>query len=116
MEKRLTKKDMFNKIMDICVDNAEIVEFCTHEIELLDRKNSSKGATKVQKENIELKAEIVKALGEIGKPVTISELQASNEKMAMFSNQKLSALLKQLVDAKEVDKTVDKKKSFFSVN
>lgn len=115
MEKRLTKKEMFEKVMAVCADNAEIVEFCTHEIELLNRKNSSKGATKVQKENEELKVEIKNALVEIARPVTISELQAANARMAEFSNQKLSALLKQLVDSNEVAKTTEKKKSFFSV-
>ena len=35
--------------------------------------------------------------------------------MSVFSNQKLSALLKKLVDAGRVIKTVDKKKSYFSV-
>jgi len=35
--------------------------------------------------------------------------------MANYSNQKLSALLKQLVESNQVVKTVDKKKSYFTV-
>ena len=35
--------------------------------------------------------------------------------MANYSNQKLSALLKQLVKENRVVKTVDKKKSYFSI-
>ena len=115
MEKKLTKKDYFKKIMEVCADNENIVAFCEHEIELLEKKNSSKGQTKVQKENEDIKVAIVDALRTIGKAVTITELQASNENMAQYSNQKLSALLKQLVDTNEVVKTTDKKKSFFSV-
>ena len=38
------------------------------------------------------------------------------EDMANYSNQKLSALLRMLVKAGRVVKTVDKKKSYFSVN
>lgn len=114
MEK-LTKKDYFKKIMEVCASDSNIVAFCEHEIELLEKKNSSKGQTKVQKENEDIKASIVNALVEIAKPVTITELQASNETMATYSNQKLSALLKQLVDSKEVIKTTEKKKSYFSV-
>ena len=36
--------------------------------------------------------------------------------MAAYSNQKLSALLRMLVNAGRIVKTVDKKKSYFSVN
>lgn len=115
MEKKLTKKDYFKKIMEVCANDSNIVAFCEHEIELLEKKNSSKGQTKVQKENEDIKIAIVDALRTIGKAVTITELQASNENMAQYSNQKLSALLKQLVDTNEVVKTTDKKKSFFSV-
>ena len=61
--------------------------------------------------------EIIKvALKEIGKAVTITELQNSNEDMAQYSNQKLSALLKQMVESNEVVKTTDKKKSYFSIS
>ena len=59
---------------------------------------------------------IVNALQEIGEPVTISDLQKQNKEMSEYSNQKLSAMLKKLVDnEKTVIKTIDKKKSFFSL-
>ena len=55
-------------------------------------------------------------LGVIGKFVTITELQEQNEEMANYSNQKLSALLKQLVDSNVVARQVDKKKAYFFAN
>ena len=58
---------------------------------------------------------IVSALNEIGRSVTISELQKENAEMAEYSNQKLSAMLKKLVDNGKVTKVVDKKKSYFKV-
>lgn len=115
MEKKLTKKDYFEKIKGVCANNAEIVAFCDHEIELLNRKNSKGGLSKTQVENEGIKDQIIAALATVGKAVTITELQASNENMAQYSNQKLSALLKQLVDSKDVVKTTDKKKSYFSI-
>lgn len=115
MEKKLTKKEYFTMIERICADNADIVAFCEHEIELLNKKNSKSGATKTQKENELIKNSIVEALAEIGKPVTISEFQNANSDMAQYSNQKLSALFKQLVESNIVVKTTDKKKSYFSV-
>ena len=115
MEKRLTKKEYFGIIRGIVEDRQDLVEFIDHELELLNKKSSSKGQTKTQKENEEIKVKIINALTEIARPVTITELQENNEEMAIYSNQKLSALLKQLVDTQQVAKVIDKKKSYFSV-
>lgn len=114
MEK-MTKREMFEMIKGVCANDTRIVEFCEHEIELLNRKSSKNTQTKTQIENESIKVAIVNALNEIGKAVTITELQESNTEMSAYSNQKLSALLKQLVESNEVVKTVDKKKSYFTV-
>ena len=115
MEK-MTKREMFEMIKGVCANDTRIVEFCEHEIELLNRKSSKSTQTKTQIENENIKGAIVNALTEIAKPVTITEMQELNAEMANYSNQKLSALLKQLVENdKKVVKTVDKKKSYFTV-
>lgn len=114
MEK-MTKKEMFEMIKGVCANDIRIVEFCEHEIELLNRKSSKSTQTKTQIENESVKGAIVNALTEIAKPVTITEMQELNTEMANYSNQKLSALLKQLVESNQVVKTVDKKKSYFTV-
>ena len=115
MEK-MTKREMFEMIKGVCANDTRIVEFCEHEIELLNRKSSKSTQTKTQIENESIKGAIVNALTEIAKPVTITEMQELNTEMANYSNQKLSALLKQLVENdKKVVKTVDKKKSYFTV-
>ena len=114
MEK-MTKREMFEMIKGVCANDTRIVEFCEHEIELLNRKSSKNTQTKTQIENESIKVAIVNALNEIGKAVTITELQESNAEMSAYSNQKLSALLKQLVESNEVVKTTDKKKSYFTV-
>ena len=114
MEK-MTKREMFEMIKGVCANDTRIVEFCEHEIELLNRKSSKSTQTKTQIENENIKIDIVNALNEIGRPVTITELQESNAEMSNYSNQKLSALLKQLVESNQVVKTVEKKKSYFTV-
>ena len=111
----MTKKEMFGEILKRVSDNTEMVEFLNHEIELLERKASKSTQTKTQKENEGIKEIILNALTEIGKPVTITELQNANTELAEFSNQKISALLKQLVDSQVVNKMIDKKKSYFTV-
>ena len=119
--KKMTKKETINLLIDVLVGNKEVedmqifVDFLTHERELLEKKSSNSGQTKTQKENELVKEKIVNALGVIGKFVTITELQESNEEMANYSNQKLSALLKQLVDSNVVARQVDKKKAYFKL-
>ena len=115
MEK-MTKKDYFNELKGLVVGNereVELIEFLDRQIELLSRKTSVK--TKTQKENEVLIEKVYEALATVENPVTVTELQAV-EGMGDFSNQKLSALLKKLVDAGRITKTTDKKKSYFSVN
>lgn len=116
--KKITKRDNFNKLLTIreVAEDTQLVEFINHELELLDRKSASHSTAKTanQKANEEIKTKIVDALVQLGKS-TISELQAGSEEMAEYSNQKLSALLKQLVDSKQVVRTMDKKKAYFEV-
>ena len=123
MEKRLTKKDYFEMIKGVCADRADIVDFCNHEIELLSRKNSKSGATKTQKENEIVANMLVEELAKVGKPITITDLMNASEIIKGYTlengnnltNQKISAIFKQLVESQKIVKVVDKKKSYFSV-
>ena len=113
MTNKKTKKDLFLEVREVVAGNEELVAFVDHELELLDKKASTK-STKVNDEQIALMDKIINALNEIGRSVTISELQKENAEMAEYSNQKLSAMLKKLVDNKQVTKIIDKKKSYFT--
>ena len=123
MEKKLTKKDYFEMIKGVCADRADIIDFCNHEIELLTRKNSKGGATKTQKENEVVAEMLIKELAKINRPVTITDLMNSSEIVKNYilengnplSNQKISAIFKQLVENKKIVKVTDKKKSYFSI-
>ena len=123
MEKRLTKKDYFEMIKGVCADRTDIVDFCNHEIELLSRKNSKSGATKTQKENEIVANMLVEELAKIGKPITITDLMNTSETVKNYTlengnnltNQKISAIFKQLVENNRIVKVVDKKKSYFSI-
>jgi hypothetical protein len=123
MEKKMTKKDFYNEIITMATENErqDIVEFCEHEIELLDKKKAS-GKGKVNETmsaNVEL---VYNVLAEIGKS-TPTELIAKGETtlkpiandMGIITTQKVSAYLNKLCDMGRVVKTIDKKKSYFSV-
>ena len=123
MEKRLTKKDYFEMIKGVCADRTDIIEFCNHEIELLSRKNSKGGATKTQKENEIVANMLVEELAKVNKPITITDLMNTSETVKNYvlengnhlTNQKISALFKQLVENNRIVKVTDKKKSYFSI-
>ena len=117
--KKMTKKETINLLIDVLMGNKEVedtqifVDFLIHERELLEKKSSNSGQTKTQKENETIKEKIVKTLRDLGKYVTITEIQNANAELGTYSNQKISALLKQLVDNKEIEKVIDKKKAYF---
>ena len=123
MEKKLTKKDYFEMIKGVCADRTDIIDFCNHEIELLSRKNSKSGATKTQKENEIVANMLVEELAKVGKPITITDLMNTSATIKDYTlengnnltNQKISAIFKQLVESQKIVKVVDKKKSYFSI-
>jgi len=115
MTNKMTQKDFYNEIIALAKanDREDIVEFAEGRIAVLDRKAGNKKPTKTQEENEVLKGVILNTLTAEG--VTVTELQAKSEELSALSNQRVSALLRQLVVNGEVVKTVDKKKSYFSL-
>ena len=124
--KKLTKKDYFAQLREIVIDRPELVAFIDHEVELLTRKNSGNSQTKTQKLNVEITELLLAELAKIGKAITISELLEKSDEIKNYTyvegketkhltNQKISAIFKQLVDTNKLVKTADKKKSYFSI-
>ena len=121
--KKLTKMNKFEMVMEILVngefDNKDLlIEFVQHEMDLLAKKNSTgtvRKPTKTQIENEKYVAMIEEILLDKA-PRTISDIQAENEILAEMTNQKMSALLKKLVDSQKVVKFVEKKKTYFQIN
>ena len=111
----MTKREMFVAIANVAevAANAEMVEFLNHQIELLDARKSGKGLTKTQKANEEVKAVIAEVLAEVEK-ATVTDL-IKDERLDGFTNQKISALLRQMKDKGLVDKTMEGKKAYFSL-
>lgn len=123
--KKLTKKDYFGMIREIVIDNPELVAFIDHEIELLTRKNSKTSQTKVQVENEVIAQMLIQELTKVGTPITITDLMNTSEVIKNYivestgkplTNQKISAIFKQLTESNQIVKVTDKKKSYFSVN
>ena len=121
MANKKTKREFFGELREMVVDNKELVAFIDHEIELLDNKKNSKTTTVTQKENGELKTYIVAFLETTPNQMyTVTELIEKvpefKDREPKLTNQKVSALCKQLVDNNEISKKTDKKKSLFYAN
>ena len=116
MNKKLTKRDHFTALLALAeVQNDQtLVDFINHELELLTKKNSTeRKPTAAQKENEGIKAIILAALTTT--PTSISDLQKKDAALAEISNQKISALLRQLIIDNKVVRTEDKKKALFAL-
>ena len=115
MANKVTKREMFEaiKAVEAVANDEAMVAFIDHEIELLDKKSANKKPSKTQEANEAIKAVVLDTLGT--EPITVSELLKANEAFADMSNQKMSALLRQLVEAGKVVKSTDKKKSLFAI-
>ena len=112
----MTKKKMFAEIRKVVADNAEMVAFIDHEIELLNRKSGSpRKPTKTQIENNGFKAEIVAYLTNVDAPKTIKELQAEIPSISGLTNQRITHMLTDLVKAGTLTKEYVKKTPYYSV-
>lgn len=116
MANKITKREVIGMMMkeEVIKANPTYVAYLENELALLDKKAQNKKATKTQEQNVGIKATILKVLATIGSG-TVTDIQNGNEELSALSNQKVSALVRQLVESGEVVKTTDKKKSIFSL-
>lgn len=114
----MTKIEMFKALKEIAdvKANADYTAFIDNEIALLEKRkaNKSNSLTKNQKANLGIMATITATLGTLGKPVTVTELVKAIGDDTL-TNQKVSALLKKLVDDNKVVKEYEKKIARFTL-
>ena len=116
MANKITKREVIGMMMneEVVKANPTYVAYLENELALLDKKAQNKKATKTQEQNVGIKATILEVLATIGSG-TVTDIQNGNEELSALSNQKVSALVRQLVESGEVVKTIDKKKSIFYI-
>lgn len=116
MANKVTIKDMFNEVIALAEANGrqDIVDFAKGRIEVLNKKSTNKKPTATQLANESLKAEIANVLAD-GKARTVSEIIADGNFADGTTTQKISALLTLMKNEGKVDKTIDKKKSYFTL-
>lgn len=123
--KKRTRKVILGEILNLAQvqANEEYTTELNKIIAQLEKKNTKGGVTKTQKENEIVANMLVEELEKVGKPITITDLMNASEVIKEYrlengnalSNQKISAIFKQLVENKTIVKVIDKKKSYFSI-
>lgn len=119
----MTKKERFAQLMTNYNLTAEDREFVMHEIELLEKRNSKGGdrkPTAKQTENADLKTVILEFLADReDEKFTITDMWKNIPVLAEnpeMSNQRISAIVRQLLLENLVVREEIKRKAYFSVN
>ena len=116
---KLTKRDYFNILREAYPQTADnydaVIGFIDHELELLSKKNAAdKKPTATQKANEGYKVAILEFL-EVGGKHTITDImKGCGAAVAELSNQRVSAIVRQLVEGGQVVREEIKRKAYFS--
>ena len=112
MAKKMTIVEQYEAIIGKAegVLSADEIAFSKVRAELHEKKNASRKPTKAQEENEEIKARILEFTSH-GVSRTITDIQKA---VGLDSNQKTSALVRQLKDADLMDRKEIKGKAWFT--
>lgn len=111
MEK-ITNVKALSIVLDTCELSAEVRAKLEKMKSQFEKKNSAeKKPTATQIANEGIKSVILEVLGDSS--LTITEMQKINGELAELSNQKISALLKQMVESGSVVREEIKRKAHF---
>lgn len=111
----MTKRDYFTAIRSKYPLTDDEKAFIDHELELLAKKSGGdKKPTAQQTANDSIKTAIIKGMTP-NRLYTITEIQKEIPECAELSNQRVSALLRQMRDDNIITRTEDKRKAYFSL-
>lgn len=115
--KKMTKAQMFNQILSNYPLTPAEVEFIEHELELLAKKNSAEKKPTAQQVANQGVAEAIIAhmSAEPTRLFTITELIKEVEVCADLTNQRVSAIVRNLKDEGKVERIEEKRKAYFRV-
>lgn len=112
---KMTNVSALEFVLTNCEIPSEVAEKLTKMKEGFIKKGSAeRKPTATQTENEGFKAQIVEFLGTVEK-ATITEIMKGVPSVGALSNQRASAIVRQLVLSGEVVRTEEKRKAFFSL-
>lgn len=113
--KKMTKRDYFKILKGAYPETAsnydEVIAFIDHELELLDRKNSSDKKPTVNPENEKIKVALIEGMEE-NRIYTITELIKNIPECAELTNQKVSAIVRTML-GDTIERLEEKGRAYF---
>jgi hypothetical protein len=121
--KRITKAQKFEDVIRLLsgeptqfINAEDAVAFIHSEMALLAKKNASdRKPTATQEANVKYRNLIIEFLSMQDSGKTCTEIAKGVDELSEFNNQKIAALMRQLVEAGKVTKATVKGKSIFSM-
>lgn len=117
--KKLTKRDHFNTLLQLpeVAANPTLVDFINNELDLLARKNNSDNKKPSEKDiaNQGLKTAILEFATASGEQHTVTDFIKNVPACAGLSQQKISAMVRQMVEDGKLEKVIVKRVSYFRV-
>jgi hypothetical protein len=121
MANKITKKEIVEMMLadKVISQNEVYVKYLENELELLKRKSENRKATKNQTENVVIMGDILEVMVDMN-PATATEIMNAVKSLnpteyATLTNQRVSALLRKLIEEDKVVKTIEKKVSRFAL-
>lgn len=125
---KLTKKDCFNLLMNLVLESGsenveKLTEFIQKEINALDKKTSKAREKKSTGASLTIRNNILEVLGEKEEPISVGDMLEDNrlttykdgEDIVKMSSPKLVAALTKLKEEGLVERTVIKKRAYYSL-
>ena len=117
--KKLTKRDHFNTLLQLpeVAANPVLVDFINNELDLLARKNNSDNKKPSEKDiaNQGLKTAILEFATASGEQHTVTDFIKNVPACAGLSQQKISAMVRQMVEDGNLEKVIVKRVSYFRI-
>ena len=115
MAEKKTKREHFAELRILAADNAELIAFIDHEVELLNKKNSAERKPTInQMDNKKIKKIIADNIGD--KRYTITEMTKallSDTEWAEITCSRLTAVCTQMVESGMLVREVEKRKAYY---
>lgn len=111
--KKMTYATAIDKALEVVTDEEVIARL--NDLKVAIAKRSESRSKKVDEKQTAYMAEVLNALEVANRAVTVTELVALGVMSADMSAQRATAMLKKLMEEGKVKKTIDKKRSLYSL-
>lgn len=117
MTDKMTNKKAINYVIDTFGANIpeDVMEKLVNMRASLDKKSANRKPSKTQEENKAYAKKVTEILGASDKAMTISEILKADEEFSDLSNQKMTAIVRGMVNEGIVVKSTENRKSVFAL-